>query len=586
MPPRTSETLLGEFLDDESGAPSPVTYPTVQEINEKYAGRSNVGYRQPPANAPAPAGLPEPSTASTEKFTDEQQLGGYVEPDPAKSPFVQSFAGLRQQMDDMFAEWRATLLGGQQRAKRWEQFVAETLTDEEARVEKFRAEHPGVEPPTPAEVPEAPSRRVRPFLEGTKGESWQQTANRTLFGLGLMANLMIGPPHAALNAFAGALNGWAEGDQTRAENDWKRYLANVEAIKLRWQRAKDRFEMIQQRYGHDLDQLRIESGIAAARMNLGRFMQEAAFKYPEQLGKLIGDQINATATLVSAAANLELKREMELSRLQHQKFLEQLGLLRLLIAQQNAARLAKGQQIGATGNEFVNARGEHAPSDMLVGDAPNAPGDKGGPYFRLSAREAAALPKIVSASQKLQNLTNLAMQLRDKGGFRGEGAFKGALQTPRLAYERTFGDPAGVGGLLNAWDGTKSELVGLYRELANEIGMRAASIVQPQLTSMTPNAGFPTVMRQLRNLDNLMRQEVKATRYPEVLHDVPPFPDLLELGDPRYKRLTEAWNDPAKRQTLVQKVYEKVPDRAKADEIVKAGKDRVIETLTDTIVLR
>lgn len=87
-------------------------------------------------------------------------------------------------------------------------------------------------PPLPQMAPEppVPDRRAKPFLSSKDGES---AVSALVTGLGLLGQLAMGgkAPVAALNALTGAMKGWAEGDATRSEREWKQYLQTVDSIR-------------------------------------------------------------------------------------------------------------------------------------------------------------------------------------------------------------------------------------------------------------------------------------------------------------------------------------------------------------------
>lgn len=173
-----------------------------------------------------------------------------------------------------------------------------------------------------------------------------------------------------------------------------------------------------------------------------------------------------------------------------------------------------GKLVGEMNATYVDERGNPAPSDLPVSEV----GKRG--YNELKGNEQSLLPTYKSGSQMLVNLAETTRLLRDAGGLRTAGGARGVWQRGVLGYEKYAGDPAGVGGLLTTWDGQKSQLISLFRQLG-EKGNIAAKMMIPQLEAMNPTAGYEAISRQLKMIESELRAQVVKSKYPKLFEDVP-----------------------------------------------------------------
>src|SRR5262245_1389266 len=238
---------------------------------------------------------------------------------PTETPqpnLVDFYKGLMDQNAKLLEQQKSLIEGAQQGAKDYEESARKAYG---AMAERLAAIPPPPPAPPPPDEPPPPSTAVRPFMQGPAGEGAWQAVNRTLFGLSLMAQMAAAPATTALQGFSGALKGWAEGDRERAGREWQSYLANVEALKRKWQRARDIYDMTLQKYGTDVERFRLETGVAMAELGLGQFMVDAGFKHAESVGKLIDQHMQTTAGLAHDAMQMTLNHALRQQQEQHHR---------------------------------------------------------------------------------------------------------------------------------------------------------------------------------------------------------------------------------------------------------------------------
>lgn len=125
-------------------------------------------------------------------------------------------------------------------------------------------------PPVPEtpQLPKSPTIAARPFMEGMPGEPPVQVLNRTLMGLGLMAQMAVGisrnNAQGALAAYTGALRGWQQGDRERGENEWKTYLGQVDNLQRDFNNRQRQYHTIWEKYQFDIERRKIEMLLTAS----------------------------------------------------------------------------------------------------------------------------------------------------------------------------------------------------------------------------------------------------------------------------------------------------------------------------------
>jgi hypothetical protein len=145
---------------------------------------------------------------------------------------------------------------------------------------KAAAEEPA--PPVPTPLPEpAPEGRgkARPFLQSSPDAKGAIQSVIQAFGLleqigaGLLAR---GGAVPALGALTGAMTGWAEGDQIRAERDWRTYLAQVDRIRSENATAMRAWEAATEKHRSNLAAAQAEYTAELGRVGLVDRMAAAA----------------------------------------------------------------------------------------------------------------------------------------------------------------------------------------------------------------------------------------------------------------------------------------------------------------------
>jgi len=155
-------------------------------------------------------------------------------------------------------------------------------------------------PPQAPDEPDVPSRAAQPFLNLGENAGLVQSLNSTLYGLGLLAQMGMGMakgyPSGALAAYTGALDGWAKGDAVRAEHMWKEYLAGVAKMSREYQRQRDEYQDILDRFGLSRDMLGTQLSLAAAKNGLAKERVLLAAQKPDEfmrVHQLFDGQISA-----------------------------------------------------------------------------------------------------------------------------------------------------------------------------------------------------------------------------------------------------------------------------------------------------
>lgn len=171
----------------------------------------------------------------------------------------------------------------------------------QARYARLAATPTGEPPPAPP-TPAPPTRRFRPFLQGTPGERPEQALNRVMFGLGTMAmqaaGIFNGFPNGALQAFTGAMQGWAAGDRQRGDAEFQNWKNRVEAAQVEWRNARQEFADTLAAKHASLEDLQLSlKGVLAK------------YDMPTQLYALMDKDI--TAGLAQAEKLGEMLRKME-----------------------------------------------------------------------------------------------------------------------------------------------------------------------------------------------------------------------------------------------------------------------------------
>lgn len=161
----------------------------------------------------------------------------------------------------------------------------------EGQVKGLAQEAKGLpKPPAAPAEPAVPSMAPRPFLNLGDNPSLVQSLNTTLYSLGLLAQMGMGMakgyPAGALAAYSGALEGWAKGDAVRAENMWKEYLASVGKMTREYQRQRQEYQDIMDRFGLSKDMVATQLSLAAAKNGLTRERIQLAAQKPEEFMKV------------------------------------------------------------------------------------------------------------------------------------------------------------------------------------------------------------------------------------------------------------------------------------------------------------
>lgn len=195
-----------------------------------------------------------PST--TEK---EQELGGQPSAPEPVNPLVNfqnSMREIRQRREAETQEQQAALARQQEEMRPFRERLMAALNA------------PAPAPPPVEAAPPAPSKAVRPFMEGMPGESNVQVLNRTLMGLGLMAQMAVGISknyaQGALAAYNGALQGWLRGDLIRGENEWQSYLEQLWKLRHDFNMRQRVYQDTYNEFQHDIDRRKTEMLLKAA----------------------------------------------------------------------------------------------------------------------------------------------------------------------------------------------------------------------------------------------------------------------------------------------------------------------------------
>lgn len=183
--------------------------------------------------------------------------------------------------------------------------------------------------------------------------------------------------------------------------------------------------------------------------------------------------------------------------------------------------------VGASGKRWINRAGEDAEVDLPISQAVQQK------YFAMTSKEEAVITGAPKTMAMLANLVETSLRLRDAGGLRSAGGVTGVVQRGRIAATQYLGDPAGVSGLLTQWAGQKSQLYTLYRDLG-EKGNLASRVVTPQLEALNPSAGFPAIIKALKQIEGELSSFIKESRMPGFADRVAKMPDLLDVSDQKY----------------------------------------------------
>ena len=239
-------------------------------------------------------GIPAPPTAEAPKPTPAPTLAGYARV-------------YQQEIEKLTPKYEAAEKAAREDLERRKQEIA----DYKQRV--LSSPLAPAPPALPAE-PVAPVIAARPFLDAGPGEPWQQSVQKLMMGMGLMAQMGIGIkggfPGGAWAAYTGALNGWAEGDHIRAANEWKTYMGQLQQYDRSVGRVQQDFENAMRTWGHDQDRLKTEFGILAAEHGLSREGIEMAFKEPDRMMQQLTTSVKIMETMQRDADSLAFRNLM------------------------------------------------------------------------------------------------------------------------------------------------------------------------------------------------------------------------------------------------------------------------------------
>lgn len=468
--------------------------------------------------------MPSASEVARDK---EQELGG-GQPDATPSEKASPadwFSAMQQGMARTQAIGKAQERQAEEQSAEMAPLVASTQ-------EAIKKPPPAI-PGTP-DLPKPPRQAIRPFMEGMPGEAPVQTLNRTLMGLGLMAQMAVGisrdNAQGALAAYTGALTGWQHGDRERGNNEWLTYLRQVDNMQKDFNNRMREYQRTWDQYQYDIDRRGIEMQLVAAKhqedrrgleliaKNQDRYMQELGMT-GQMLEKMRQDNWNNTFKIMMERQRSEDKRWTEMLHAQ----------TRLQVAEMQHQQ-QQGKTVGETGKIWMDAKGNYAPSDMVVKDT------RGSGFQQITPKEEAIVHTLPQAMTMLNNLAETSRKLRDAGGFRTASGIQGLGQSAYLATQGQMGDVTQLGGTLRLWEGQKSELISLYRSLG-EKGNIAAKVLVPQLQATSPSAGFPAVAQMLKYMEGQLLADVQQSRIPGFAERLPRTPDILSSGDERYKKL-------------------------------------------------
>lgn len=228
-------------------------------------------------------------------------------------------------------------------------------------------------PPT---LPEPPSLAVRPFLSGTPGEPPEQSLQRAVMGLSLLAQMGFGAaagvPELSLRTLAGAMQGWQEGDIIRGDRDFKEWQGTVEQLQQDYGNRRQLVEDIVQRNRGDLERTRLALLTELARH--GASMQElqalsesaqAYFNLMETQGKIVQDVGAMGANLAVQVLARQMDAAMKTSQMLHQRRMEEIA------AAGEGRKAAAQEQTNALIARFL---GGGSPAEPTTPAAPGAPG--------------------------------------------------------------------------------------------------------------------------------------------------------------------------------------------------------------------
>lgn len=167
--------------------------------------------------------------------------------------------------------------------------------------------------PSPLPEPRVPDTRGRSFLAVDGGAA----VGAVIQGLGLLAQLAMagGAPTVALGALTGAMNGWAKGDQARADADWQRYLATVDSIRHENAQALKSWQAVMEASGTNLTQAQArlavdmaEQGQAARAAEVAQLGVDSAYKRWQAEQKIVDGVFDRTEKLLNHQAMEQLRQ--------------------------------------------------------------------------------------------------------------------------------------------------------------------------------------------------------------------------------------------------------------------------------------
>lgn len=373
---------------------------------------------------------------------------------------------------------------------------------------------PGVA--APPVLPEPPSLAVRPFLTGTPGEPPEQSLQRAVMGLSLLAQMGFGAasgvPELSLRALAGAMEGWQAGDIVRGDREFGEWQATVGTMQKDYANRRQLVEDIVNRNKGDVERTRIALLTQLAQQGASRQELEALTKSNDAYFSLLAQQGGIVKDLGEAEAELDMKikaREMDnamkaaMLRGQIAK-MEQDARQHTDTMQWRAGEEDRKSRLSAQQAEQQSAlqaqRDEAAERRARIAAGNNArtvPDEK-----RKSA--------VAVIDTFLSQYEALLPKLESAGFLPGDSGVK---EHARAAAKRG-GGPVPIPGYSEpnhpdwrAWLDLQGNLVGFARTVQNEIGPRAmAAFEQAFRTSNQP----PT-KKGLEEILKNMRDQLKAS---------------------------------------------------------------------------
>lgn len=274
--------------------------------------------RPPGTGFPAPAPAPAPTTppaSSTPAPTTETTV------DPITDELAKALSDMNPGLGNVYKKWKAERGVERKRLtdKEEKQETAITEAQGEAQktvqgiIDKNRTDYEKVEKempkpfdkpyPTQPPLDKPPDMTLRPFGKVKPGDEDKifENLNMLVSTLGLLGQqatgLNRGFARGALAAYEGALQGWAEGDKVRAEREWLNYSHKMDKMREDHKSLVEEYNAAYEKYGHDMDRLKVHLGIINAEHNLDQQQVELAFTKPHELMR----QAEHTSKLIERA---------------------------------------------------------------------------------------------------------------------------------------------------------------------------------------------------------------------------------------------------------------------------------------------